>query len=106
MQRNLKRMLVACLIFLVPFPVHGKGGVPFNPITDIHWSEIDFTIEGICFCRKRWRIVVGLIVSYWEPFLLLDTSSVAFYSATLGTSVGGGVIDEIGGKNNSSNTIV
>ena len=105
MQRSHKKMLAACLFFLVPFPAHGKSGVPFNPITDIHWSEIDFTVEGVCFCPRVWGVEVGLIVSYWEPFLLLDTSSVAFYSATLGTSVGGSVIDEIGGKNNSSDAV-
>ena len=74
MQRNLRKMLVVCLLFLAPFYAHGKGGVPFNPITDIHWSEIDFTVEGLCFCPRVWGVEVGLIVSYWEPFLLLDTS--------------------------------
>ncbi len=104
MQNSVSRFLVLCLL-LATSPSFAKSGTPFNPITDIHWSEIDFTIEGVCFCPRVWGVEVGLIVSYWEPFLLLDTSSVAFYSATLGTSVGGSVTDEIGGKNNSSDAV-
>ena len=50
-------------------------------------------------------IETGIIVSYWEPFLLLDTSSIAFYSAMMGNSVGGTLTDELGGKNKSSDAV-
>ena len=29
---------------LVAFPALAKTGVPFNPLTDIHWEEIEFII--------------------------------------------------------------
>lgn len=80
-----------------------KAGTPFNILTDIDWGEIDYRVEGICVCGG-WPPRVGIIVSYWEPFLLLDTSANAFYSATIGSSVGG-LADELGGKNKSSDAI-
>ena len=72
MQHSVSIFFMLCLI-LVPSPSIAKSGTPFNLITDIHWSEIDFTIEGVCFCPRVWGVEIGLIVSYWEPFLLLDT---------------------------------
>ena len=101
-----KRFLLA-LLLLTAVPALAKTGVPFNPLTDIHWEEIGFTIEGVCVCPRPPPIFVepGLVVSYWEPFLLLDTSSVAFYSAMLGQSMGGSLLDELGGKNKSSDAV-
>ncbi len=101
-----KRFLLA-LLLLTAVPALAKTGVPFNPLTDIHWEEIGFTIEGVCVCPRPPPLFVepGLVVSYWEPFLLLDTSSVAFYSAMLGQSMGGSLLDELGGKNKSSDAV-
>jgi conjugal transfer pilus assembly protein TraU len=92
-------ILLCCLLLAAP-PVCGKSGTPFNPLTDIHWGEIDFTVEGPCFCPRPPPVFIetGIIVSYWEPFLLIDTSSIAFYSAMLGESVGGTLTDELGGQ--------
>ena len=101
-----KRFLLVILL-LTAVPALAKTGVPFNPLTDIHWEEIGFTIEGVCVCPRPPPLFVepGLVVSYWEPFLLLDTSSVAFYSAMLGQSMGGSLLDELGGKNKSSDAV-
>lgn len=92
------------LTFIFNSTAMGKSGEAFNLITDVHWEEIDFKIEGICICPRPPPVFfeTGLIVSYWEPFLLEDTVSVAFYSAMLGISIGSSVIDELGGKNKSS----
>ena len=74
MQHSVSRFLVLCIL-LAPSPSLAKSGTSFNPITDIHWGEIDFTIEGVCFCPRPPPVFMetGIIVSYWEPFLLLDT---------------------------------
>jgi len=84
----------------------GKSGVPFNPLTDIHWEEIELQVEGVCICPRPPPVFfeLGLIVSYWEPFLLEDTVSIPFYSPMAGTSVGSSLIDELGGKNKSSDS--
>ena len=68
-----KRFLMVVLL-LTAVPALAKTGVPFNPLTDIHWEEIEFTIEGLCICPRPPPILVepGLVVSYWEPCLLLD----------------------------------
>ncbi len=85
----------------------GKSGDVFNPITDIHWSEIGFHIEGICICPRPPPVFyeIGVIWSYWEPFLLEDTVSEPFYSAMWGTSIGSFTLDELGGKNKSSDAV-
>ena len=99
--------LLTLALLLVSTPAGAKSGVSFNSATDIHWDAIDFTVEGICFCPRPPPIFVeeGIIISYWEPFLLLDTSSIAFYSAMLGESVGESAIDELGGKNASADAV-
>ncbi len=81
-----------------------KGGIPFNPLTDIHWKEINFQIEGVCECPRPPPIFVepGIIISYWEPFLLIDTVATPNYSPFLGMSIGASPLDMLGGKNNSS----
>ena len=85
----------------------GKSGDSFNPITDVHWEEIEFQVEGICICPRPPPVFfeIGIIVSYWEPFLLEDTVSVANYSAMQGTSLGSSLLDELGGKNKSSDAV-
>ena len=99
--------LICCLASLCPPASSGKSGVPFNPITDIHWDEIDFQVEGICICPRPPPLFfeIGIILSYWEPFLLEDTVSVAHYSAMLGQSLGSALLDELGGKNKSSDVV-
>lgn len=101
------RTLVLLVALLCAGSAWGKGGVPFNPITDIHWGEIEFEIVGVCFCPKIIPpgiviFVPGLIVKYWEPFLLEETVSVPFYSPMLGVSTGTALLDELGGKNSSA----
>ena len=84
-----------------------KSGELFNPIEDIHWDEIDFKIEGICICPRSPPVFyeTGITISYWEPFLLEDTVSVANYSALLGEMIGSSLLDELGGKNKSSDAV-
>jgi len=85
-----------------------KSGDSFNYDSDIHWEEIELQFEGICICPRPPPIFYeeGEIWSYWEPFLLIDTVSEAFYSPFMGSSIGGGSpLDELGGKNNSSNAV-
>ena len=84
-----------------------KSGEAFNSVTDVHWEEIDFQVEGICICPRPPPIYYeeGIIISYWEPFLLEDTVSVAHYSPYQGESMGSAAIDELGGKNKSSDSV-
>lgn len=98
---KINKFQIVLFLLLIPFPSFAKSGVSFNPITDIHWGEIDLTIEGICICVKGWDVEVGIVVSYWEPFLLVDTVSEANYSPMLGQSVGSNILP---GKNQSSDT--
>lgn len=84
-----------------------KSGESFNSSSDVHWEEIEFRIEGICICPRPPPVFfeTGVIMSYWEPFLLEDTVSVAHYSPMLGRAVGSSAIDELGGKNKSSDAV-
>ncbi len=102
-----KQLLALAALFLSASLAQAKSGVSFNAATDIQWQEVQFTIEGPCFCPRPPPIFVeeGMIVSYWEPFLLLDTSATAFYSAMMGKYVGKSAVDELGGKNKSSDAV-
>jgi len=99
--------LICLLVSLGHTRVAAKSGDPFNFVTDVHWDEIDFQVEGICVCPRPPPVFfeTGIIVSYWEPFLLEDTVSVAHYSAMQGQSMGSSAIDELGGKNKSSDAV-
>jgi len=103
--------LVMAWLFCTGGPALGKGGVPFDPITDVHWGEIEFAIVGVCFCPKlegfppKIVMVPGLVLEYWEPFLLEETVSTPFYSPMLGEATATALLDELGGKNNSSNSV-
>lgn len=105
MQTNKKTTLLALLVLLLGSKqASGISGTPFNSLTDIDWSEINFTIKGICICPRPPPVFfkVGLIFSYWEPFMLVDTSAEANYSAMFGSFVGSPLIRQLGGKNTSS----
>ena len=84
-----------------------KSGDSFNSATDVHWDEIEFKVEGVCICPRPPPVFyeTGIIISYWEPFLLEDTVSVANYSAYQGETMGSSLIDELGGKNKSSDAV-
>lgn len=84
-----------------------KSGNSFNSAKDVHYEEIDFRFEGICICPRPPPIFFeeGMIFSYWEPFLLEDTVSVANYSAKQGEFMGSSTLDQLGGKNKSSDAI-
>ena len=81
----------------------------FNASSDVDWSEIDFKIDGICECDDPYD-PVGVKFEYWEPFLVIDTSATAYYSAyeggTSGSGSGGAGIGSFfeGGKNKSQDT--
>jgi len=103
-----KSFLFASLLLLL---CHGalaeKSGDGFNSGSDVHWGEIEFRVEGICICPRPPPIFFeeGMIYSYWEPFLVEDTVSVAHYSPYMGSSMGSAAIDELGGKNTSSDAV-
>ncbi len=84
-----------------------KSGNAFNSAKDVHYEEIDFRFEGICICPRPPPVYFeeGMIYSYWEPFLLEDTVSVANYSAKQGEFMGSSSLDQLGGKNKSSDAI-
>lgn len=106
MKANSIFAIIFLLVLFQSSSAAGKAGVPFNPLTDINWEEIELQVEGVCICPRPPPIfyVPGLIVSYWEPFLLEETVSVPFYSPMVGASVGSSLIDELGGKNKSSDS--
>ncbi len=84
-----------------------KSGDKFSSSRDIHWGEIQFTFEGICIC-PRWpppTYETGAIISYWEPFLLEDTVSMANYSPRHGKFMGSTWTNKLGGKNTSSDSV-
>jgi conjugal transfer pilus assembly protein TraU len=84
-----------------------KSGDSFNSASDVHWDEIELRFEGICICPRPPPIFYeeGEIWEYWEPFLVEGTVSVANYSAYQGSQMGSSVIDELGGKNKSSDSV-
>ncbi len=61
----------------------------FNSATDIDYSQIDYTVLGACECDNEYD-PVGELFMYWEPFMVIDTSATAYYSAYLGGSEGSG----------------
>jgi conjugal transfer pilus assembly protein TraU len=108
MKTNRTLLFVILILSFLNVPARGaKSGDSFNSSTDIHWNEIDFMVEGICICPRPPPIFyeTGIIVSYWEPFLLEDTVSVANYSTYQGKTIGSSLIDELGGKNKSSDAV-
>jgi len=84
-----------------------KSGQSFNYGSDVHWEEIELQFEGICICPRPPPIFYeeGEIWSYWEPFLLEDTVSMANYSTFQGKEMGTSPTDELGGKNTSSDSV-
>lgn len=87
--KKVNKFFLALLFALLITPVSpGQAAVPFNPVTDIDYSEIKYKVTGICICIKHWKIKIGIVIQFWEPFALIDTSHEAFYSAALGTSFG------------------
>ncbi len=87
--------------------IWAKGGVPFNPVTDILWSEIEPVYLGVCVCPEPPPLffTIGEVWSYWEPYIAIDTVSEPFYSPFWGTSLGGSLLDELGGKNGSQDAV-
>ncbi len=108
LMKNSKPLYLCVLITLLCISCRGrKIRRSFNSATDVHWDEIEFRIEGICICPRPPPVFYekGVIISYWEPFLLEDTVSVANYSAYQGEIMGSSLIDELGGKNKSSDSV-
>lgn len=98
-----KLLSVCCLLALWTTPAWAlKSGTPFILASDVNWGEISLTITGICFCPKGWTVDVGVVWQYWEPFLLIDTSSSANYSAMLGEGGTDTLNNVINGRNSSS----
>lgn len=92
-------LLIVAMSYIAEPNPSAYAGVPFNYITDIDYGELDYKITGICFCKKKWWWVMGIVFQYWEPFMLIDTSHESNYSAAIGTSVGN--IPSLNGKNKS-----
>lgn len=103
----MNRLVLALCLLLLPGTALAKTGVPFNELTDINWSALEYTIVGPCICPRPPPIFfeTGIILSYWEPFLLIDTVATANYSPMMGKSIGGSLVDELGGKNKSSDSV-
>lgn len=76
-------------------------------MSDVHWEEIQLRFKGICICPRPPPVFVeeGIIWEYWEPFLVVDTVSEAFYSPFRGGYIGTASLEELGGKNKSSDAV-
>lgn len=99
---KIRSILFACLLAVtITTNASTKSGVPFNPLTDIHYDEIQLTFLGICVCQHGPFTVIGKIWTYWEPFVAIDSVTTPYYSPYLGMSTGSALVDELGGKNAS-----
>ncbi len=98
-------LLVVLLTCSINTNAWSKSGTPFNPLTDIHYSEIQLTFLGFCVCHRVHSTVIGLIWTYWEPFVAIDSVTTPFYSPFLGFSTGSALINELGGKNASQDSV-
>lgn len=101
---------ITLIFLLLSFPFStwaAKSGDSFNIASDVHWDEIELRFEGICICPRPPPIYYeeGEIWEYWEPFLVEGTVSMANYSAYQGKQTGSSLIDELGGKNKSSDSV-
>lgn len=101
--------IISMTLLIVMFGTSNRtnAGTPFNPLTDIHYGEIELTFLGICICPRPPPIFYeeGEIWTYWEPFAAVDTVSTPFYSAFIGSSIGGSLIDELGGTNATQDAV-
>ena len=91
------------LTLLINANVLSKSGVPFNPVTDIDYGEIHLTFLGLCICPQPppFSSVIGILWSYWEPYVAIDTVSTPFYSPFLGMPTGSSALYALGGTNAS-----
>jgi conjugal transfer pilus assembly protein TraU len=80
------KTLVILLVLSLTAAPQAFAAMAFNSATDIDYSQIDYTVVGVCSCGEE----EGTLYSYWEPFLAIDTSATAYYSAYLGSSMGSG----------------
>lgn len=99
--------LTILLLMTLSSKAWSKDGEPFNPLSDIHYNEIQLTFVSLCICPRPPPVFyeVGEIWSYWEPFLAIDTVTTPFYSPFFGMPTGGSFIDELGGKNASQDAV-
>lgn len=83
-----------------------KAGTPFNPLTDIQYNEIQLTFLGFCVCPAPppASTLIGVLWTYWEPFVAIDTVTTPFYSPFWGAPTGGSLLDELGGTNASQDS--
>jgi conjugal transfer pilus assembly protein TraU len=104
---SLSMTALACFLLCCQSAQATKSGEAFDSSQDVHYDEIDYRVEGVCFCPRPPPVFVeeGTIISYWEPFMLADTVSVANYSAKQGEFVGESSLDKLGGKNKSSDAV-
>ncbi len=78
--------IASLLVLLFCSSAWSKSGDAFNPISDIHWEEIQLEFVGLCICPRPPPIFyeIGEIWRYWEPFIAIGTASQPFYYPFLG----------------------
>ena len=70
MLRHPESILLLAILLLSANPLFAKSGKAFNAATDIHWQEVQFTIEGPCICPRPPPIFVekGMIDEiFYDP---------------------------------------
>lgn len=105
---RVKSVFLFFIMFLgINNSVWAKSGNSFNPSSDIHFEEVELQFLGICICPRPPPIFYeeGEIWTYWEPFAAVDTVSTPFYSPFMGTSIGGSLVDELGGTNATQDSV-
>ena len=86
---NSKRSLLFGFLLLSVLTRQSFAAQGFSAGSDVDYGEIDFQINGPCECTNPYD-PVGVQYQYWEPFLVIDTSATAYYSAYEGGSSGSG----------------
>jgi len=115
-------LLVVCVslvsTFFMKSSVAGRCGPPLNPVMDVNWQCIfpirtggvieysagqkdssSETDDVTCLCMKGAMPYLGITVSYWEPFAIMDTVTDPWCFMPLGTTVSAGQAGKLGGVN-------
>ena len=98
------RIMIVVLLFCAATAFAGtKSGEGFST-SDVHYEEVQMEFVGICICPRPPPVFYeeGEVWRYWEPFLVIDTVSDAYYSPYNGDYTEDSSLTDLDGKNNSA----
>jgi len=115
--------LTICLLLTLGESQAGRCGPPINPVTDVNWQCIfpirtggvvefsagqrdpsNSTEDVTCTCMKGPVPYLGITVSYWEPFAIMDSVTDPWCFMPLATTISAGQPGRLGGTYSRTET--